>query len=188
MGGACAREPQRYRNPVSARCWGAGWQTESAMSLQSANILYTGTFESYQGLDLLLDAFALLHRQLPDAQLLLVGGRPPQVEAYRERARALGIESATTFVGQVHPARIPGFIQAAELIVSPRSSGTTLREDLGYLRSATVVPRSADAYPYADAAGGLTRAAATRGLPPHAAVLQIRACRSLVAAAHNVNA
>jgi glycosyltransferase involved in cell wall biosynthesis len=100
------------------------------------NILYTGTFESYQGLDLLLDAFVLLHRQMPDAQLLLVGGRPTQVEAYRERARALGIESAITFVGQVHPSRIPGFIQAAELIVSPRSSGTnTPLKIYGYLRS-----------------------------------------------------
>lgn len=99
-------------------------------------ILYTGTFESYQGLDLLLDAFALVRRKEADSHLVLVGGRPMQVEAYKAKARELGIDTHTTFVGQVPPTRIPAYIKAAELIVSPRSSGTnTPLKIYGYLRS-----------------------------------------------------
>lgn len=99
-------------------------------------VLYTGTFESYQGIDLLLDAFALVAANVGDAHLLMVGGRPHQVEASRMRARALGIESRITFTGQVHPSAIPGYVRAAQLIVSPRSSGTnTPLKIYGYLRS-----------------------------------------------------
>ena len=53
-------------------------------------VLYTGTFEAYQGLDLLFAAAArwsLAAR--PDARFVLVGGRPEQVEqAKRAGARA----------------------------------------------------------------------------------------------------
>jgi glycosyltransferase involved in cell wall biosynthesis len=99
-------------------------------------ILYTGTFEAYQGLDLLLKAFALVHPKIPDAHLVLVGGRPPQVELYKARAAALGIDGCATFVGQVPPARIPAYVNVADVIVSPRSSGTnTPLKIYGYLRS-----------------------------------------------------
>jgi glycosyltransferase involved in cell wall biosynthesis len=99
-------------------------------------VLYTGTFESYQGLDLLLESFALVHRRIPDAHLVLVGGRPLQVEAYKAKARQLDLDAHTTFVGQVPPTEIPGYVNAADLIVSPRSSGTnTPLKIYGYLRS-----------------------------------------------------
>ena len=59
-----------------------------------------------------------------------------QVEAYKAKARELGVDTHTTFVGQVPPTRIPAYIKAAELIVSPRSSGTnTPLKIYGYLRS-----------------------------------------------------
>jgi glycosyltransferase involved in cell wall biosynthesis len=99
-------------------------------------ILYTGTFESYQGLDLLLNAFSIVQPKVDGVQLVLVGGRTHQVEAYRSKARALGILEHTTFVGQVHPSLIPAYVNSAELIVSPRSSGTnTPLKIYGYLRS-----------------------------------------------------
>lgn len=99
-------------------------------------LLYTGTFESYQGLDMLLEAFAIVRPKVDRVRLVLVGGRPHQVEAYKVKASQLGIAAQTTFVGQVHPSQIPGFVQAAELIVSPRCSGTnTPLKIYGYLRS-----------------------------------------------------
>ena len=39
-------------------------------------VLYTGTFEAYQGLDLLFDAMAIVGASRPDARLLLAGGKP----------------------------------------------------------------------------------------------------------------
>ena len=58
------------------------WSIDPAAPL----VLYTGTFEAYQGLDMLLDAMAILARTRPAARLLVVGGRPEQVEAARAHA------------------------------------------------------------------------------------------------------
>jgi glycosyltransferase involved in cell wall biosynthesis len=99
-------------------------------------VLYTGTFEPYQGLELLLAAFREVHEQLPRAHLLLVGGRPEEILLYQRLAQELQIEQATTFVGTVHPSRIPSFLDVADIIVSPRSAGTnTPLKIYGYLRS-----------------------------------------------------
>jgi glycosyltransferase involved in cell wall biosynthesis len=119
---------------VFARSFG---DVRAELGLQDRQIiLYTGTFEAYQGLDLLLRAFANLRPDHPQARLVMVGGRPEQIENYRERAKTLGIEDAARFIGQVHPSRIQGFLAAADLIVSPRSRGTnTPLKIYEYLRS-----------------------------------------------------
>jgi glycosyltransferase involved in cell wall biosynthesis len=99
-------------------------------------VLYTGTFEAYQGLDLLFAAFAHVVRERPDARLVLAGGTPPQVEAARAQARAARIEPATIFVGQRPAEEIPSYLEAADVLVSPRSSGTnTPLKIYQYLRS-----------------------------------------------------
>lgn len=98
--------------------------------------LYTGSFEPYQGLDLLLSAFARIQDRHPEAHLLLVGGRSAQVEEYRKIAHKLGIAQWTTFAGMVPPSAIPSWIATADIIVSPRSRGTnTPLKIYGYMRS-----------------------------------------------------
>jgi glycosyltransferase involved in cell wall biosynthesis len=46
-------------------------------------ILYAGTFEVYQGVELLVRAFAHVARARPDARLLLIGGTAKQVAEIR---------------------------------------------------------------------------------------------------------
>ena len=107
-------------------------------------ILYTGTFEVYQGLDLLFDAMAIVSRARPDARLVLAGGKPDQVERARALARAAGIDRATLFAGERPASEIPAYLLAADLLVSPRSRGTnTPLKIYQYLRSgkATVATR-----------------------------------------------
>ena len=99
-------------------------------------ILYTGTFESYQGLDILFGAFARLHAAKPHSHLLMVGGQPNQIDYYAEMVRSIGIANHVTFAGSVHPSRIKAFLKAADVIVSPRSSGTnTPLKIYGYMRA-----------------------------------------------------
>jgi glycosyltransferase involved in cell wall biosynthesis len=76
-------------------------------------VLYTGTFEAYQGLDLLFDV-----------RLLLAGGKADQVDRARERARGSGVEGTTVFAGERPPAEIPAYLLACDVLVSPRSRGT----------------------------------------------------------------
>ena len=99
-------------------------------------VLYTGTFEAYQGLDLLFAAMAALKERRPDARLLLAGGKPDQVRRAQEQARAAGIAGITLFAGEQPAADIPAYLGAADVLVSPRSRGTnTPLKIYQYLRS-----------------------------------------------------
>ena len=97
-------------------------------------LLYTGTFEPYQGLDLLTAAAARLHATNPGARVLVVGGTPPQIDAARARAEEAG--SPLVFTGQRPPEEIASFVAACDILVSPRISGTnTPLKIYSYLRS-----------------------------------------------------
>ena len=99
-------------------------------------VLYTGTFEAYQGLDLLFDAMAMVQAARPDARLVLAGGKPDQIDRARGCARVAGIDSATIFAGERPAEEIPAYLIAADVLVSPRSRGTnTPLKIYQYLRS-----------------------------------------------------
>ena len=99
-------------------------------------VLYTGTFEKYQGLELLFAAMALVRAERPDVRLLLAGGNPDQIELARAEARASGVDRATTFAGERPAAEIPAYLLASDVLVSPRSRGTnTPLKIYQYLRS-----------------------------------------------------
>jgi glycosyltransferase involved in cell wall biosynthesis len=87
-------------------------------------VLYTGTFEAYQGLDLLFDAMAVVRASRPDARLVLAGGKADQVAAARRQAKAAGIGDVTVFAGERPASEIPAYLLAADVLVSPRSRGT----------------------------------------------------------------
>jgi glycosyltransferase involved in cell wall biosynthesis len=103
-------------------------------------VMYTGTFEAYQGLDLLYEAMTRVVGRRPEATLVLVGGEAGQVEAARARVRALGLEASVTFAGQRPAEEIPAFLDGATILVSPRSTGTnTLLKIYQYLRSGRAI-------------------------------------------------
>ncbi len=86
-------------------------------------VVYTGNLESYQGIDLLLDAFALVAAAREDAVLVLVGGTPPQVAAARARAAALGIGPRVVLAGQRPADEMPEWMALGDVLVSPRLHG-----------------------------------------------------------------
>jgi glycosyltransferase involved in cell wall biosynthesis len=99
-------------------------------------VLYTGTLEAYQGIDLLIAAMPDLCRRFPDVHALIVGGRPSQIEHYRRMAVGLAVDGAVTFVGTQPPSDMPAFAKAADVIVSPRCRGTNTPGKLyGYMRT-----------------------------------------------------
>jgi glycosyltransferase involved in cell wall biosynthesis len=117
---------------------GSGLAVRRALRLgeKTPIVLYTGTFEAYQGLDLLFAAMRTVIAQRPDARLVLAGGRHDQIEAARRHAMSAGIGSATVFAGQRPAEEIPAFLDAADVLVSPRSLGTnTPLKIYQYLRS-----------------------------------------------------
>jgi len=98
--------------------------------------LYTGTFEAYQGLDLLFNAAAIVARVRPAVRFVLAGGRPEQIAQARADVEARGLSSQVVFAGQRRADEIPGFLAAADVLLSPRSQGTnTPLKIYQYLRS-----------------------------------------------------
>lgn len=68
----------------------------------------------------LLDAFARLHRQRPDARLAIVGApsfEPRYPERLRAQAQALGLGESVRFVGNLPPTKVVDWLQAADLFV-----------------------------------------------------------------------
>jgi glycosyltransferase involved in cell wall biosynthesis len=85
-------------------------------------VLYAGNFQPYQGIPLLLEAAS----QIIDDRVVfvLVGESPAAVERERDKAQELGIAGKVFFTGQVSPSQMPLFISLADVLVSPRLSGT----------------------------------------------------------------
>ena len=87
-------------------------------------LLYTGTFEPYQGLDALVESIPAVLSRFPDAVYVLVGGLPEQIAALRSRARGLGVEHAVRLPGRYPHQAMPSFMALADILLSPRSAGT----------------------------------------------------------------
>ena len=85
-------------------------------------VLYTGNFESYQGIPLFLEASALMDEK--SIVFLLVGGNPSHVEEMKKRASELKIADRVRFTGQVSPSKVSLYIAMADVLVSPRTAGT----------------------------------------------------------------
>ena len=127
MGGDVDEPPSRSAAEIRA-AWGIAPDAPLA--------LYTGTFEAYQGVDMLIAAAAIVAQRRPDARMLVVGGEPAQLEQAKATAAAAGAAAVMIFTGQQPAKEIPGFVQAADLLVSPRIRGTnTPLKIYSYLRS-----------------------------------------------------
>ena len=86
-------------------------------------IAYAGTLEVYQGIDKLIESFALVARQMPEAGLLIIGGQPAQVESCRGLAETLGVSGQVFLTGQLSQEDAQRLVGLAGACVSPRFSG-----------------------------------------------------------------
>ena len=87
-------------------------------------VSYAGTFESYQGLEILIAGFARARERHPDAFLLMVGGTPEQVARYRNLARGLGLDGHYLFTGRLPQPAAKRLVRHSTVLTSPRSEGT----------------------------------------------------------------
>jgi glycosyltransferase involved in cell wall biosynthesis len=80
--------------------------------------LYTGNFEGYQGVPLLVEAAA----RLPQVQFLFVGGEPSEIVEMQRQAAAIGARAV--FAGKRPPSELPLYLALADVLVSPRLRGS----------------------------------------------------------------
>ena len=82
-------------------------------------VLYSGNFEPYQGVELLLEATA----RVPDAQFVFMGGQAAEIERLRARASVLGSGGRVFFSGTRPPSELGRFLALADVLASPRVKG-----------------------------------------------------------------
>ncbi len=93
------------------------------LGLTGPVLLYIGNLEPYQGMDLLLDSFARVPRDL-SAHLVVVGGTPAHVARYRHAAEKQGLQDTVHFLGPRPVAEMAALMGEADILVSPRIHGT----------------------------------------------------------------
>jgi glycosyltransferase involved in cell wall biosynthesis len=93
------------------------------LGAQGPIIMYVGNFERYQGVDLLLDAFAAVHESHPHAELVIIGGTLAEIHAYQQRMRPTAVGKRVHFLGQRPLSALGNYLHQADLLVSPRTEG-----------------------------------------------------------------
>jgi glycosyltransferase involved in cell wall biosynthesis len=87
-------------------------------------VIYAGTLEAYQGIDLALEAVRILAPSAPELRVIFLGGTPDQVHHYRNHAKEIGVSAICTFAGRVPQETARSWISRALVQISPRISGT----------------------------------------------------------------
>lgn len=100
-------------------------EIRSELDLKDENVvLYTGTFEPYQGIDMVIKSIQYVEAECEDFVFLLVGGDPEQVETMQEWADELEVSDCVLFTGQRPVEEMPAFMSLGDVLLSPRVSGT----------------------------------------------------------------
>ena len=86
-------------------------------------VMYVGNLEPYQGIDLLLEAFARVLEQGVPLDLVIAGGSPVHIAMYQQKARRLKIDGTTHFIGPWPAARLGALLTQADIVTAPRIRG-----------------------------------------------------------------
>jgi len=86
-------------------------------------VLYTGSFVALQALDLLIEAIPKVAARVPEVQFVLVGGRPDEIDELAPQAEAAGATPHLLLVPARPQSDMPAFMEASDVLVSPRVKG-----------------------------------------------------------------
>jgi glycosyltransferase involved in cell wall biosynthesis len=89
-------------------------------------VVYTGTFERYQGVNLLIESAAVIQQKHPNVRFILVGGKPAQIEDLKQLVHSLHLEEQVHFTGTVSVDEANLYMEMADILVSPRIEGTSV--------------------------------------------------------------
>jgi glycosyltransferase involved in cell wall biosynthesis len=107
---------------LTAADFAAAGSLREELGLGGIVVMYVGNLEAYQGIDLLLESFVQVTPQV-DCDLVVAGGTPESIRTYREKARRLGIDRQTHFIGPWPANRLGELLSQADILVAPRIRG-----------------------------------------------------------------
>lgn len=88
-------------------------------------IVYTGTYERYQGLDMALKCVNPVRQRYPNVTFVFVGAKVQQAREWTEKAAKWGLADHTLFLDVVPPEDSMIYLACASVLISPRLDGTS---------------------------------------------------------------
>ena len=79
---------------------------------------FVGWMRKWHGIDILIDAIAILENKIPTLRLLLVGDGPAVAEL-KTKSKKLGVAEKIIFIGPVTKNLVPNYIAAMDVAVQP---------------------------------------------------------------------
>jgi glycosyltransferase involved in cell wall biosynthesis len=111
-----ASAPQRIHVIPSGVEW-ERFQVERGITPDGRTVIFTGNLAPYQGVDLMLEAFAVLHARRADVRLMIV--TDSSFTPFDALARRLGVRAAVDLRRATFPQQ-PALLAAATVAVNPR--------------------------------------------------------------------
>jgi glycosyltransferase involved in cell wall biosynthesis len=102
---------------------GAGPLPKALTKTRGLRLMYVGNLQRYQGIDLMLEAFAAVAPSYPDLVLVVVGGNSDQIAAYSRKAARWQVLDRVRFVGQIPIDLLARTLSFSDILVSPRIKG-----------------------------------------------------------------
>ncbi len=109
----------QLQNPGSSQ---QGW-LKKELGIQNKVLLYIGNLETYQGIDLLLEAFQVACHKTDKVDLVVIGGVSADIVFYAEKAKRLGIAAKTHFLGPRPFGQLEAYLAEADILACPRIRG-----------------------------------------------------------------
>lgn len=95
-------------------------ELRSRLGLEGKTVVgFAGSFYAYEGLDLLIDAVAMLGARMPDLRVLLVGGGP-QDAALRDAVAERNLGTRVIFTGRVPHTDVQRYYGLIDVLAYPR--------------------------------------------------------------------
>jgi glycosyltransferase involved in cell wall biosynthesis len=101
-------------------------QLEKKLNLQGRlPVVYTGTYERYQGLEMALECVDIVAKEYPNVIFLFVGAKGDQSYWWNILARERKVHNCVRFLDVVSPEESMVFLAYGSVLISPRLEGLT---------------------------------------------------------------
>ncbi len=115
-------------------------KTDLSIEPGTTTLMYVGNLERYQGINLLLEGFALASKRSEAIRLIIIGGSETDLTKYSKRTQELDISDKVRFTGPKPVEDLACYLLQADILVSPRVKGfNTPMKIYSYLDSGRVV-------------------------------------------------
>lgn len=99
-------------------------------------IAFVGSFATYQGVDLMFASIPEVVKQCPQARFIIIGGSQEEIANRKMILEKEGAAKNVNFLGKVSPDILPHYLNASDILLSPRASGVnTPLKILDYMKA-----------------------------------------------------